>query len=248
MNRELSRFIEYKNAVEKERPMLVVNNKLITIDGIDGVGKSTIAQVVIQKLNEKFGADAAVLVNPSKFNESEGQKRLFGLIRGGSMSEDRINKSVVASFNRAYGDIVVPALAEGKIVVIDRSEVDLLRYSIESGDETLVEERKKYISEGTPTHLLWAGNRIFIEANPEDVRDNLSLGGRELSDHDMASIHDVENREEAQKKAEETIASMPHEGEVNVIQVENKRTNDPLEKERYIAELADAIVDKLIII
>jgi len=247
MNRELSRFIEYKNGVEKERPMLTANNKLITIDGIDGVGKSTIAHAVVQKLNEKFGADAAVLVSPSKFNESEGQKRLFGLIREGKMPEHQIDKGVVASFNRAYGETIVPALTEGKIVVVDRSEVDLLRYSIESGDEKSLEERKKYIREGTATHLLWAGNRIFIEANAEDVRDNLSLGGRELSDHDMASIHDVENREEAQKKAEEIVASMPHEGEVNVVQVENKRTDDPLEKERYVAELADTIVGKLIV-
>lgn len=243
----ISKFIEYKRKVEKERPILTVNHKLITIDGIDGSGKSVIASAVVKKIKEKFGADAAILVSPSKFTESEGQERLFGLIKKGRLSEEEVNKGVVASFNRAYKDIVIPALGEGKIVVIDRSEVDLLRYGAESGDKELLEQRQKYISDGTLTHRFWAGNRIFIKASCDDVRNNLSLEQRKLSDHDMASLNDVEKREKAQKKAEEMVVSIPHQGEVNIIRKENKRVDDPQTRDQYIDQLADEIVNELII-
>lgn len=40
----IQKFIEYKRSVEKERPFLTAEPNLITIDGIDGAGKSTIAR------------------------------------------------------------------------------------------------------------------------------------------------------------------------------------------------------------
>lgn len=242
----ISKFVGYKNAVERERPLLTANPKLVAIDGIDGSGKSTIARAVVRRLNEKFGQDAAMLVSPSKFNESKGQEKLFGLIKNHALTERNIHKGVVASFNRAYNDVILPALERGKIVVVDRSEVDLLRYGIENRDEELLEQRKKYISEGTVTHRLWAGNRIFIEAPSDDVRRNLHSRSQPLSDHDIAGLRDVEKRKEAEREAEEIAMAVPHDGDVRVIRKENRRTEDARELDSHISRLADEIVEELV--
>lgn len=42
--KSLNQFIEYKQSIEIERPILTIEPKLITIDGVDGSGKSIIAK------------------------------------------------------------------------------------------------------------------------------------------------------------------------------------------------------------
>ena len=51
----IQKFIEYKRSVEKESPFLTAEPNLITIDGVDGTGESTIARKLAEKLQERFG-------------------------------------------------------------------------------------------------------------------------------------------------------------------------------------------------
>jgi len=67
-----------------------------------------------------------------------------------------------AGVNREYEEIIIPALNEGKIVIVDLSKVDLLRYAIEHDNKTSIKKRKKYIQDGSITHRLLVGNRIFL--------------------------------------------------------------------------------------
>lgn len=170
----IQQFIEYKRSVEKERPMLTIEPKLITIDGVDGSGKSTIAKNVFERLEERFGKGKVVLVDITNLRGSPKQERLRKIAEAESIAGDRLDKIYVAGVNRAYEEIIIPALKEGKIVVVDRSEIDLLRYSLEKEDQEAIERREKYIKEGTPTHRFWAGNRIFIETESKDILQNLS--------------------------------------------------------------------------
>ena len=137
----INKFIEYKKTVEKERPILTVEPRIITIDGVDGVGKSSIAQKIFESLQRQYGESSVIIANKLIGPE---QKRLQKLINDKNLSNKKqIDNAYSAMINRMYKEVVIPAINAGKIVIIDRSEIDLLRYAIEGGERGLVERRKK---------------------------------------------------------------------------------------------------------
>ncbi|MDP1709685.1 MAG: hypothetical protein Q8L21_02255, partial [Candidatus Komeilibacteria bacterium] len=71
VGRSMHESIEYKKSVEKERPILTAEPKIIAIDGIDGAGKTTLAKILSKKIAVRFGREVAVL----KFNLSGGPKQ-----------------------------------------------------------------------------------------------------------------------------------------------------------------------------
>jgi len=239
---DIEKFIEYKKTVEKERPILTVGSRLITIDGVDGVGKSTIARKVFEKLQKRYGEDTIIMAKDLIGTE---QKRLEELIRNKKLvNKKQIDDAYSAMMNRMYKEVVVPALEERKIVIIDRSELDLLRYAIGSGEKDLVERRLKQIQDGTVTHRLWAGNRIFIKASAEDIEHNLSQRMQNWSS-DPKSRDEIEERINIEEEAKKTILSTPCEGRVNVIKKENKRQDDLEKQEVYLGKLAEEIIEEL---
>lgn len=243
--KSIQQFIEYKHSIEKERPILTVEPRLITIDGVDGSGKSTIARKVFERLEEKFGKGKVVLVDITNLRGSPKQERLRKIAEVESMAGDRLDKIYAAGVNRAYEEIIIPSLKEGKIVVVDRSKIDLLRYALEKEDQEAIERRGKYLKEGTPTHRFWAGNRIFIEAESDDILQNLSER-KNLSKYDPKNIEGIEKRIFAQQEAESRIMNMQHEsGDIKVVTKRNERIDDPKMKESYLDKLADEIVNDL---
>lgn len=237
----IQQFIEYKRSIEKERPTLSAEPNLITIDGLDGAGKSTIAQKLVEKLQERFGADKVILVDITNLRGGPKQERLRRIAEERNIAESHLDAFYAAGVNRAYEEVIIPALKEGKIVVADRSEADLLRYALEHGDDESILERKKYIQDGTITHRLWAGNRIFVEASPKDAWENLK--NREYkSQYDPTSLEDMERGSGAQKKAEQYIESLPHTGDVNVVHEKVSRIASETERGEYL----DALVRKLV--
>lgn len=73
----IQKFIEYKQGVEKERPFLTGEQNLITIDGVDGVGKSSIARKFVEKLQERLGKDKAILVDITNLRGSPKQEKVL---------------------------------------------------------------------------------------------------------------------------------------------------------------------------
>ena len=63
-------------------------------------------------------------------------------------------------------------------------------WELPSGKEEITTPALK---EGTPTHRFWAGNRVFIEAKPEDILRNL-LERKNLSKYDPRNIEEIEKR------------------------------------------------------
>jgi thymidylate kinase len=238
----IKKFIEYKKTVEKERPILTVEPRIITIDGVDGAGKSSIAQKIFESLQRQYGESSVIIANKLIGPE---QKRLQKLINDKNLiNKKQIDNAYSAMINRIYKEVVIPAVRAGKIVIIDRSELDILRYAIEGGEKELIEKRKKQIQDGTLTHRLWAGNRIFIKANIEDIEHNLSQR-MQVWPSDPKTRDEIEKRINAEKEAEKEIISMSCEGEVNVIKKENKRQDDPKKREIYLEKLAEEIIDEL---
>jgi dTMP kinase len=240
----IQKFIEYKRNVEKERPQLTAEPRLITIDGTDGVGKSTIARKLVEKLQESFGKDKVLLADITNLRGSPKQERLREIAEHKKITEKQLDAFYAAGVNRAYEEIIIPAIKNGKIVVVDRSEVDLLRYAIEHGDKSSIEKRKQYIQDGSITHRFWAGNRIFIDADPKDAWENLRHRNRK-SQYDPASLEEMETSAEAQQKAQEYIESLPHTGSINIIKEKVVRVEDEMKREEYLNSVVDKLINNL---
>ena len=239
---DIKKFIEYKKSVERERPILSVEPRIITIDGVDGVGKSSVGQKIFDGLRRRYGEGTVVIANKLIGPE---QKRLQKLINDKNLTNRKqIDNIYSAMINRMYKEIIVPALNAGKIVIIDRSEIDILRYALESGEKDLIERRKKQIQEGALTHRLWAGNRVFLQASVEDIERNLSQR-MQIWPSDPKTRDEIEKRKNMEKEAEKEILSMPCAGETNIIKKENKRCDDRGEREVYLEKLAEEIIEEL---
>lgn len=229
-------FFEYKESIEKERYLLATEPRLITIDGVDGLGKSTIAKKLAKKLQERFGEDKVTLVNATKLSGSPKRERIGIRAKQENITLSRLETYYIAGVKNAYEEVIIPALRDGKIVIADRSEVDLLRYALWHDDKKSIEKRHEYIQNGTVTHGLWAGNRIFLESDANDTLENLK--SREYkSPDDPVSLEDVKANINAQKEAERQIELLPHQGEIKITREKVVRVEDESEREKYLDKL-----------
>jgi thymidylate kinase len=232
-------FIEYKKSVEAKRPKLTASSKIITIDGIDGSGKSSLARMVYEKMVKKFGSENVVLTAATKLEGGPNQLRLKALEP--TITPELQDKLYLAGVNRAYGEVIVPAIESGKFVIIDKTEVGTLRYALESGNEQSIKDRFRNIKNGTVTHRYLSGKRVFVDVSPEDAWRNLE--NREGNTvNDPTSLDGVRKRVEAQKEAERQILDLEHEGDVEVLRVTNKRQASQEEAQDYLNQIANEIV------
>ena len=232
--------IDNFRAKERRETGLRAESMIIAIDGVDGSGKSTLAKMLVSKLNE---GNRAVLVKFNLRGGGKGEERIRKIIEGKELSNKVTSGLIAAGINRTYGEQVIPALADGKIVVLDRSEGDLLRFAIEGNDQDLFERRLGYIQRGLLTHGFWAGNRVFVEMDPDDIWKNL-VNRENKSKYDPHSLDEVKRRIQAQQKAEEILGGIYCEGFVNVIRVINEYHCNYRE---YLNSLASNIYDELMV-
>lgn len=240
----LNEFIERKNRIEREHPLLTAEPRLITIDGVDGAGKTTFSGTLAGRLIAKFGSDRVSLVNVNNFIGGPRQERLGDILRRGDLSAGQVDGIFAAAVNRSYGEEIVPALEQGKIVVVDRSEVDLLRFAIEHGSDDDVQRRLGYIRDGTLTHRRWAGNRILMRTPAEDAWANLTTRPHR-STYDPTSVDDMRRRVVAEQSAESQVLALPHHGDVAVLPFENHRIEQDESRNQWLQEQADSLIEQL---
>lgn len=240
----MEKFLMYKRNVEKERPMLTTIPRLISVDGIEGVGKTTIVQMLAQALEEKYGKDKVLLVKVTNLKGGEKQERLADALKTRELSEETVNRVWLTGTNRAYEEKIVPAIEAGKIILLDRSELDLLRYAIEDGNPALIENRQKRIADGSITHRYWAGNRILLDGDSRDIYANL-VERKSLITTGLLDENAVIKRLAAEKKAEKIILEMEHEGKQVVIREQNKRIEDIAQRSVYLKSLTEKILEQI---
>ncbi len=73
MKESIQEVVERKNKFLESREgySLHVAERLITIDGVDGAGKETMADVLLRKMMEKFGNDAVIKIDITHFVGSD---------------------------------------------------------------------------------------------------------------------------------------------------------------------------------
>lgn len=237
-------FLEYKNRIEKERPQLTATPRLIAVDGIEGVGKTTIIHMLASLLRKRYGVENIVVAKVANLKGSPKQEKLSKIVGKSGLRDSVAHKFYIAGANRAYEELIVPAIDAGKIVLVDRSELDLLRYAIESGDPQMIEERKKHIQDGTVTHRLWPGHRILLSGEASDIYTNL-IERHALISTGLLNLQDIGDRLKIEEAAESMIQAMKFVGNQVIIRASNKRIEDHGKKRRYLEELAERIMGKI---
>lgn len=205
-NHHMREFFERQKEFKENYEGLKNIPNLISIDGPDGVGKTSIVNKVIEILKEKFkeegkNPDDIVRVKYTRYNDTESIKRLGVLIRkcskDGSWDKDKIDhisKVWSAKLNRSYDAHIKQLLTEGKIVILDRSEIDLIRACLEWDNQELLEKAINNLKEGALTMGIAPGNRIFVSSSPEDIWANLEE--RRIKENTKPSFNDPKNEQE----------------------------------------------------
>ena len=157
--------------------------------------------------------------------------------------DQQIDKGYIAGVNHGYETKVIPALKEGKIVVIAKSELSLVRFAIHEKNTEKMKRDKESIENGTTTHGVWAGNRIFISTSPEDTMKNIE--GREsgMSFLDPKSVEEAREFTETQKEAETFIKSMKTDKPVNFVSIKNNRVEEGFKE--HVDEICKKIMDQI---
>lgn len=268
MQESIGKFIERKNNFleSREGQRLHVSDRLITIDGVDGSGKDTISEQLLRKMKEKFGDNNVVKIDVTHFLDSNnettqlgnrviGEKEHIGYFNerkqlinldssDHSQSKDQqIDKAFIAGVNRAYTDKVIPALESGKIVIIPRSELNLLRFALQEKNRDKIDRESKCLLDGTTTAGVLAGNRIFVTISPEDVIKNIETRGTQTH-LDPKDVQQAEIFVRTQAEAEKFITDMPSDKEVNIIRIENNTVENE-DVKKHVEKLCEDIVKSL---
>lgn len=255
----IEEFIKRKKKFKESYEGLKSEPQLITLDGPDGVGKTEISKKIIKKIKKKFekegkNPDDVVYLKYTKLMDTESQRNISGSIKKckdektGVWDKNKINRILSlwsAKLNRSYNDYILPLIKEGKIVILDRSEIDLFRACIEWGNEELLNKIIEYMKNGTLTHGITAGNRVFVSSPPEDAYKNLTARQEPLTSNDPRSLEELSVRIGKEKEAEELILKLNEKGEPNIIRIENRRAEGEEEKNTQLEKIADDIVSKL---
>ncbi|MDP3992975.1 MAG: hypothetical protein Q8Q05_02055 [bacterium] len=212
--------IKQRNALVREPVSLTVYPRLISVDGVDGSGKSTLTAWLGRTLQLIYGQDLVITYEVTNLRGSPGQDRLRRLLEQGKLASEDL--CYLAGLSRAYQELVEPALSVGKIVIVDRSEVDLLRFSLEGGNQIELRRRKQAIASGVVTHGVWPKYRILVGASVSDVWLNLQSRGTNSS-YDPQSLDEVKRRVTAHEQALGMLLGFPYLGRSELIGVFNRR-------------------------
>ncbi len=221
--RSLNDFVNYKNFLENKYPKLHTEYRLITVDGVDGCGKSYVSEAIASELRKKFGDDQVVIVDVTHFQGTLGQEKIGEEREKKKRKKLPLNDSLayMSTVNRAYIEAIWPLLEQDKIVIVPRSELNLIRYSIEHSDKNpeMMKNEMQTLLSGAMTHKLFAGNRIFINVTPEDQMAMLELRG-ENSEYDPSNIDESKSMVESQNEIFDFTKAISVDKEVNIIEVD----------------------------
>jgi dTMP kinase len=121
----------------------VARGKLITIEGIDGAGKSTLAQALVRELTARGagGHPVELLREPGGVDVSE---RIRALVKDPALTVSPRAEALLYAAARAQlvGELLEPLLAQGALVLLDRFVDSSLAYQ-GAGRELGVEEVRR---------------------------------------------------------------------------------------------------------
>ncbi len=108
---------------EKIDLMICRPGKLVVFEGIDGAGKTTVHKALKERMK---GRDDVVFSGEP--TDSEYGKRVREALRGGDVSAEELLFLFMQDRIEHVKEVVIPALKEGKVVVLDRYYLSTVVY------------------------------------------------------------------------------------------------------------------------
>lgn len=149
--------------------MTNLQGKFIVFDGGEGCGKSTQARLLLQKL-EAAGQPALLVRDP-------GSTRVGEMIRGVVLNPDhgeivmRCEMMLyMAARAQMMGELILPALAEGKVVICDRFVSSTLAYQL--GGDGLTADEIRTVAE-IALKGRWPDLTLIFDMPVESSRDRV---------------------------------------------------------------------------
>lgn len=93
---------------------------LITFEGPDGAGKTTVLEQVIPWLKKRYGGDILTTREPGGVKISEGIREIILSLDHAAMDQKTELLLYIAARRQHWVEKVLPALSAGKLVVMDR--------------------------------------------------------------------------------------------------------------------------------
>jgi dTMP kinase len=138
----------------------------ITLEGIDGSGKSTLTHGLVQSLKD-LGLD--VLATRAPGGTEFGQK-IRDLILHGKLHDIKSELFLfLADRAEHVATVIKPALAEGKIVICDRYNDSTIAYQSERGlDSAMISRLCEYATDHLEPHLT-----LWVDLDPKKAFERL---------------------------------------------------------------------------
>lgn len=239
-------FIDYKRSVLRRSSNLLPVKNLISIDGVNASGKDTLAITLRENLAGIYGNENVVIADITHFNGSPKQVRLKRILKSrisvvGNKFDDLKDKVFATALNRGYEEMIIPALKEGKIVIMPRSELSLLQFTLLKGSDHFVKRRFNSIVDGTISHRLCAGHRVFLNVTVEDQWKNLINRG-EFGLFDPRTLEECTVELISQSEMRQKVDCSPACSNSRILDVNNPHTpSDDLPN--HFDALARSIID-----
>lgn len=169
---------------------------LISVDGPDGCGKSSIASHLSACLKSHWPNRGAQVIKPSYFESSTAANRIGqelaacqGLVPG-TLAH---NKYFLRAMRENYLSVVLPALMAGQVVVLDSSEIRALAFVIDRDEPEVIMQTQSWLLSERLTAGIYPQLRLMLWADAADLQQNLRTK-RALDSGDPNTLMEINRR------------------------------------------------------
>ncbi|GEM_PF-5929796 len=158
-----------------------LNDRLIGIDGCDGVGKNTLA-TSLRRIMPMYTTDEIIVIEPNLF-EGSSKAIVSGeefRRRRAQLTDEDINRYFLVACQSNYEEIVLPALERNAWVVLISSDLRALAFTIAERSQSIITYTREMIRRGTLTKGLQPKYRCILESEPDALLRRVE--GRSNSD------------------------------------------------------------------
>lgn len=189
---------------------------LISIDGPDGSGKSSLSRYFVKMLSDLYRKKTVRVIKPSYFETSREAQNLGRrlkakeglLIRNSAEHNQFFLRAMRVNFLR----VVLPLLESGVLVVLDSSEIRALAFVCHMGDSMAKEQTQRAITHGWLTAQCVPSLRVVLSGNALDLWQNLQT--KESLDYgDPQSVDQVVVRQTVYLEAVNYVRALKGAGE-----------------------------------
>ncbi|MCX6795153.1 MAG: hypothetical protein NT165_00225 [Candidatus Falkowbacteria bacterium] len=170
---------------------------LIGIDGPDGSGKTNITRIITSYLRDDWAKGREVVSFKPTYFETTAEallvKEVLEATSGLEAYSREHNEFYLEAMRLNYLNAVIPSLENGKIVILDSSEIRALAFNLAKGNQGAINHTKESIKDGTLNSGIIPDVRIFIDGSPETLLKNLKTK-KSLDHGDPINLEEVSKR------------------------------------------------------